>query len=457
MKHEGLADEFQSLADAVIKRYRGEYRRTLERTPDQELRQKAQIALPVHGNPIILGFLGDGDRREEIGEMPEFEAACENALQFDIIDQYHGEDGEGAHTIQEIIRRFLTDLLGSEDLKFDYSADHFIETYEAYETQLFSETLPERTFICLQGLELKGDLDVVELGGEVTIRPIDDHDIEILSNMSPTESLFIDQNREKARRMGVMASGPKIKYILETEFRIRKGTNEAVGYDDYVRERSWRIRNSITALRLINNSETVNYAQKITEPMGRWQRSMGGGGSANNRVAWMANYELSENDIGDLESVYTLLQSKDFGSIDRDLKMAVDRFNAATLRSDWRVELGDMVIILEALLSKQQRIRQHQLAQRAAILLGNSKKDKEEILEDITDLYDLRSGVWGVAHGGGDKEVDDQSEVVEWARSYASECLIKILQIEQEMGGLNNVLKRMDEKVDESILNIEFP
>lgn len=453
MENEALAEKFRNAADAVIDRYREEYRRNIGIDDPSVVGRRAETDHPLITHPSIDGFLGR--HWTDIVEMDEFVDACEYAVSnFQIVSEYHSQGEELGFGIDKILLQFITDLLGYEGWGMDYSESDFETVYSQYEADLLSDTLRERTFVCLQGLELEGELEKIELNDHTVIRELNEHDEQIVNHSNSPESMFLSRDKQVNP-----VSGPRIEYILEIWFDVDKETRLSEDFPDYVSERSWGIRNALTALRLVNESDTVNYARKYTENRGAWETSLGGGGGVANQVSWLAEYRLSEEDVDELRQVYRLLQSKDFESIDSDIKMAVNRFNSAMIRpdSEWRIEFGDMIIILEALLSKKRQISERELAQKTAILLGDSHDERTEIYEDIRELYDKRSGIWGIAHGGGRKELQNQDELLDQARHYGAESLLKVLQLEKDFGGLGNLLKEMDERVGEQMLNVDFP
>ena len=206
----------------------------------------------------------------------------------------------------------------------------------------------------------------------------------------------------------------------------------------------------------MNETHTINFGQRFTVKEGAWQRSSGGAMALDRPIAWSANYELSPDDISSFQELYKLLQSKDFESINSNLRMAVQRFNSATLRTDWRIELSDMVIIMEAIISNKNTSGK-EFAQRVAILLGDSFKEREEICKEVSDIWEKRSKVWGVAHGGGQSGLENHEEILDCARRYTADCIMTVLELEAESGGLGNLLNKLDKKINESRLDIEFP
>lgn len=455
MKHEELASKFQLSVDTVVNKYHSEHKEYLAKKPPSELRRQRQHP-DIH--PTITGFLGD--RWTDIVEMEVFEEVCDYALlNFDMVERYHFRGQALQWGIDHILLGFISDVLGQTGSGLEYSEEDFQTVYEHYETDLLSETLPQRTFICLQGVTLEEGLEQVELADNVVIQEMTDRDYARVAESSSPESIFAKQ--EQHDRVLKPISGPRLRYILEVWLDIDKEDllpeEEPDGAPDYVSKRYWSVRNAVTALRLVNREGTVNYGQRFSEGMGAWQNGVGGGMGWNQPIAWLAEYELTQEDVEDVRQMFGLLQSKDFESIDTDLRMAVERFNSATLRQDWRIEFSDLIIIMEALLSKKSALPGRELAQRAAILLGDSLEERQDIYDAVKELWEIRGSVWGVAHGGGRTTLEEQDKFLEKARHYATECLVQILELERSHGGLSNLLKAMDERINESMLGVEFP
>lgn len=453
MENDELAKKFREVADSVSNRYQEDYCQYLGVDNPDNIRESPETDNPLTNHRAIDDFIGK--RFLEIKELDNFVEACDYATShFATIAKYHSWGEDLGYGIDKILLQFIQDLLGNQGWEFSYSETDFQEIFTPYEQDLLSETVQERTFVCLQGFDIEEDMEKIELSKNVEIRGMVEHDENIVVSSNSPESMFIESDQQLGR-----VSGPKIKYILETWFDVKKKTTLSDKVPDHISERRWNIRNALTALRLVDNSQTVNYARKYTESMGAWEKMLGGSGTVANQVSWFADYHLYQDDVEEICEVFKLLQSKDFQSIDSDIKMAVDRYNSATLRpdSEWRIEFSDMIIILEAILSKKRQIPERELAQKTAILLGNSHEERTEIYDDLRELYDKRSGIWGIAHGGGKKDIDDREALLNLARFYSSETLLTVLELERGFGGLGNLLKEMDEQVSERMLDIDFP
>jgi len=113
------------------------------------------------------------------------------------------------------------------------------------------------------------------------------------------------------------------------------------------------------------------------------------------------------------------------------------------------------MIVAEALCSGNDNLSKSALAQRVAILLGDNFEKRQDIFESFSDLYDERSYVWGVAHGGGKTTLGDDS--LETARRYVKDLLLLFLDRRTNYDGHGAILKSLEQKIKQNHLEVEFP
>jgi len=157
----------------------------------------------------------------------------------------------------------------------------------------------------------------------------------------------------------------------------------------------------------------------------------------------------------DLQYLYDMMTSIDFESIEPNLKMSIERFNSSYIRESERVAFADLMIVAEALCSGNDNLSKSALAQRVAILLGDNFEKRQDIFESFSDLYDERSYVWGVAHGGGKTTLGDDS--LETARRYVKDLLLLFLDRRTNYDGHGAILKSLEQKIKQNHLEVEFP
>ncbi len=113
------------------------------------------------------------------------------------------------------------------------------------------------------------------------------------------------------------------------------------------------------------------------------------------------------------------------------------------------------MIVAEALCSGNANLSRNVLAQRVAIILGDDFESRQEIFESFRDLFDERSRVWGVAHGGGRTTLEDKS--LETARSYVKDLLLFFLENQNDYDGHGDVLNVLETRIEQNHLEVDFP
>ncbi len=379
--------------------------------------------------------------RQSIIESTQYDCLESHLLsEYENIERYHSHEDK----LNEILLRFISDLLGrsNTDPIITFSDRDFSELYAKYIFNLDADKLSFSAIIPLAGLVL--DESPIVLDEQTRIRHTTTDDLE-----------FFYKNADHEEQLHWVHS----KSLIEHRFTKPKSTERGRDTDISQNQREkvkQRIKNILTSMRISHSGNAVYYAhyERSKAPWLRGRRSI----VEKNHVRPLLWGNLILDRRQKLIDIYQILESKKFPSMETNLRMAIERFNSSYIRENDRVAFSDLIVILEALYSAdsgQERLHRSELAQRVAILLGDDIQSREGIYNDITSLYDERSGVWGVAHGGGRKELSEDS--LESARNYVRKSLEQVLIYERDFGGRNNLVKTMKDEIRKSSFSTSFP
>lgn len=439
-KREELRSKFYVFANDAIseieysEQYPGKYRSDV--TFDGSSTRTESVLFPDYSRIFAENW-------EDIKALDSFVECIEYGFsEFEVIQQYHSY----GDAFEKILRRFLRVLLRRSSLDLGFTDPDFDEVYSDFERDLLSKTITMRRIFPLQGLG--GEFSTIELSDSTRIRKIEEEDIEFLNGESRGAESVLKTPIEWSSAM----------YLFEIELEAEKAEETVWDIKDRKRitERFNQItENIITALRLTSVGE-VGYSEWIDHYDAAWYiRRVS---RQENRIR-IQRIGHSGMDLGsnteELIRKYRVLEEKDMDSLDVDLTLAIERYNSSFLRERDSVAFSDLIIILEALLTKSKNVSGTELAQRAAILLGENHQERQKLFEDVQELYNQRGRVWGVAHGGGSTDLD--SEILDQAREIARQSLWIILKMERDYGGHGNIMKRMNEEINQSMLDVEFP
>ena len=379
--------------------------------------------------------------RQSVTELDEFSDLKDNLLsKYKNVAKYHSISDK----LDQILLRFISDLIdrSETDTIIDFLEEDFDELYEEYMSSLTDSEIPFSAIIPLAGLAFDGN--PIKLDEQTHIRHTTIEDLE-----------FFYKNADWEEQMHWTHS----KSLIEHKFYKEKSTERGRDTDlsrTHRTEIKQRVENILTSMRISHSGNAVYYAhyERAKAPWFRGRRSI----VEKNHVRPLLWGDLTLDQRQKLIDTYRTLESKNFPSMETNLRMAIERFNSSYIRENDRVAFSDLMVILEALYSAdsgQERLHRSELAQRVAILLGDGIQSREEIYNDITSLYDERSGVWGVAHGGGRKELSEDS--LESVRNYVRKSLERILVHERDFGGRNNLVKAMKDEIRKSSFSTSFP
>jgi hypothetical protein len=369
---------------------------------------------------------------ESIKSLESFQKCKKSLLEYDQIQIHH----TGTSTsIDSILLRFPAKLLEMSSEKKSYTDQDFDGTYTAFIDDLFSDTLPTRVYIPLQAVRYSGK--EIEFNDGSKIREIEEQDIERVLNFGATPSQEISWDWRLSW------------FLFETWYQRPKQAND---YQAGKKEAEEKIKQILTALRL-SYPGNVGYGTKYEERNAAWEWNTTGYDERIIQPRLASDYLHIEND-DKVKYYYHLLDNKDFEALDPPIRMSIDRFNESFLRENPKVAFADLIIVLEALFEKTDDVPKRGLAQRVATLLGDTVEDREEIFENIVDIYTERSAVWGVGHGTGRMEIDEQ--LLEQAKKYSRQSLKLILEIEKDYTSISELIDEIDTKMIEDSLKADF-
>jgi len=379
-------------------------------------------------------------RHETIRTLDEYDECLDFAIaNYGVISEYHNN----RRGLGDILISFIIDVFADNNQSIVFSDSDFERVYQEYENDLLSVEFPIRSFVPLHGLTYEAD--VIKLDEHSRIRRVEKSDIELVTDFeSPTGgSIPEDWNSSSTH------------FLFEFDQTVEK-TKNSIGCGDMsfdqLEEAQHRIRSVITSLRLAFSGE-VGYSTQYDHSPCAW----GGGLTTRPRAVrpmFFVN-SMQVDNIDELERFYNMLKSMDFESMEPNLKMSVERFNSSYIRESERVAFADLMIVTEALCSGNENLSKNMLAQRVAIILGENFEERKEIFDSVSDLYDERSGVWGVAHGGGRTTLGEDS--LESARSYVKSLLLFFLENLNDNDGHGSILSELNDKIEKNYLEVDFP
>jgi len=434
-----LKKKFRDLSDSVLREFDDDLH-LVEQKPTKRILEydRGSIKWQDYIRPQFEKFFHQN--HDTIRDLEEFDECIDFAIEnYDVISRYH----HNRRGLADLLIRFIIDVFAENDRVLTFADQDFENVYQEYETDLLAEEFPIRSFIPLHGFSY--DDDEIELDNRSRIRRVERSDIELVTDFeSPTGGSIPEDWDDTSTH-----------FLFEFEQVVEKTVNSVgcgdIGFDE-LNEAKHRIRSIITALRLAFSGE-VGYSAHYDHTPCAW------GGSITTRrrtvrpLFQMRSMEPSDTD--DLQHLSEMMISVDFESIEPNLKMSIERFNSSYIRESERVAFADLMIVAEALCSGNDNLSKSALAQRVAILLGDNFEERQDIFESFSDLYDERSYVWGVAHGGGKTTLGDDS--LETARRYVKELLLLFLDRRNNYDGHGDILKSLEQKIEQNHLEVKFP
>lgn len=434
-----LEAKFREFVGAVAEEFQRELH-LVEPQPTKKILEynRGNITWQDHVRPKYGKFFHQHHQR--IRDLDEYEECIDFGIEnYEPISTYHSN----RRGFGELLITFATLVFSENNRSMAFSDSDFDQVYPDFEEDLLAEELPVRTFIPLHGLDM--DEDVIELDSQSRIRKVEKSDIELLVDFeSPTGGTISEDWDSSATH-----------FLFEYEQMVEKDLNSIGGGSldfDQLDEAKHRIRSVTTALRLAYSGE-VGYSNHYDHKPAAWS----GGITTRRRTVrplfFVGSMEIE--DTTEFQRLYDLLKSTDFESLEPNMEMSVEKFNSSYIRESDKVAFADLMIVAEALCSGNQNLSKNMLAQRVAILLEDEFEERQNVFEEFGELYDERSRVWGVAHGGGRTELGDTS--LETARQYVKDLLLLFLEDFDGYGGHGEILSELEDKIEKNHLKVDFP
>jgi len=450
-----LEEFFHSVSKKTCNVLGGAYKNAMRNTETEDLADifKLESSTPL-ADPRSRFIWKNWDVVQESDEYKECVDYAKN--ESDISTKYHfPEEIEKDELFHEfefsyILKQFLIDLCLFGEHSINFTSEEFDSIYIRYEEDLLNDSIKSSTKIALQGLVLDEKIDSVSFSDQKEIRELNFWDKRDFTRGYFPESVFLENNEGFSP-----GPGPTFDYVFEIRETVEKSEIISGGAVHHIE--SEEFKKFITSLRLAKEQETVNFGSIISTGPGVWTTGGGGSYSLGDPIVWTGKYHLGLEDIGNIKEIYAVVEELDFSDVHKDLRMAISQFNSGTIRSDDRVALSDMVIVLEGLVGSKSdsNLSRNQLAQRVAIVLGNSQDERDQLFSDVRNIYDERNAVWGVAHGGGKENY--QGETIERSKEIASNLIYQYLVLIQSYGSVSQLRKDMIETIEAGMLNVEFP
>jgi hypothetical protein len=434
-----LKKKFRALSDSVLHEFKDELH-LVEQKPTKRILEydRGSIKWQDYIRPQFGKFFHQNHKT--IRELTEFDECIDFAIEnYGVISEYH----HNKRGFAEILIKFIIDVFAENNQTLTFSEQDFENVYQKYETDLLAEEFPVRSFIPLHGFSC--DSEEIELDDRSRIRRVEKSDIELVTDFESPTGGSVPEDWDNA----------STHFLFEFEQVVEKTVNSVgcgdIGFEE-LDEAKHRIRSTITALRLAFPGE-VGYSNHYDHTPCAW----GGGITTRRRTVrplfHVESMEPTETDV--LQHLYEMMAAIDFESLEPNLKMSIERFNSSYIRESERVAFADLMIVAEALCSGNDNLSKNAMAQRVAILLGDNFEERHDIFESFGNLYDERSYVWGVAHGGGKTTLGDDS--LETARRYVKELLLLFLDRRNNYDGHGDILKSLEQKIERNHLEVEFP
>lgn len=378
------------------------------------------------------------ENRSQIEELSAFDECIAALRSDDLVAKYHS-----SADLSGILRQFLADLIEASEGSgsvWSYHSDEFNTLYKKYECWLRSDTLPRKKFVALQGLQY--DTNTFRFNECCQIQRVTG---QVLTSIIQSSSGYGSLPDEW--------SPTRTQYLLEVSYEAEKTDQGMSGTKNTeISAIRQKIDDAVTALRLTHDG-MVGYSTEYTFRDAPWEQSCGSRTLANFFPLFQYG-SLVMNDGPEAQRLYDLLNLKTNSAREPDVAMSIERFNSSYIRENDRVRFSDLMTILEALVSKKYNISKSMQAQRVAILLGDSLDERRKIFETYNDLYDERSAVWGVGHGGGRTTLSEES--LNTAQEYVKRLIITILEQEQEFDGHGDLINQLEKEIEKSYLNVDF-
>ena len=166
------------------------------------------------------------------------------------------------------------------------------------------------------------------------------------------------------------------------------------------------------------------------------------------------SYKLNKTEENELKGFWKFIKEVKIGDIDKNINLAIRRFNSAYEKKNDEDRMIDFVIALESLFSKKGERNiplRFKLGLRTSLLLGKNTQEREIIKQEIQEIYDARSSM---VHGGDVTKLRafrDLKDLINCAEEYVRRTIKALLQLDIKYGRT-----RALEKIDKYLLSANF-
>ena len=329
-------------------------------------------------------------------------------------------------------------LVHKETFVAEFDKEKFNEVYQSFETYLYSETVHYRSFVILQNLEI--ETQELTLTDNLKIKTLSDSEFEQLVNLSLSPF----------SQPSLFSLSPK-NLVLERDFAIKK--NPEVVTNSPTREQMEETVSLfvkvINALRLFKKGR-VGFEAIFGQIIADWE---GGGfrisSSPTFPHAFRGSFKLQESEQEDFTDFWHFFKGINFKALDKNFRIATNRFNSAYERKDPEDRLIDYVIALTSLFSKKKErgLGRYRLSMRVALLLERHSEKRKKVRQEILEIYDKRSDV---VHGREIKKFQNftnLTELVDKAEEYVRRSIKVLLQLDLKLGGRRKIIDNIENGV----------
>jgi len=344
------------------------------------------------------------------------------------------------YTDYEILRSipltFLKKILvHKETFVAAFDEGRFNEVYQSFETYLYSETVYYRSFVILRNLEM--ETEELTLTAALKIKTLSDSEFEELVNVSllpfPQPSLI--------------SLSPK-NLVLERSFTIKKNPEVVMNSptNEQTEETKSLFVKVINALRLFKKGK-VGFEAIFGQIIADWE---GGGFRVSSSPTlphtFRGSFKLQESEQDDFIEFWHFFKGINFKALDKNFRIATNRFNSAYERKDPEDRLIDYVIALTSLFSKKMErgLERYRLSMRVALLLESRSEKRKKVRQEILEIYDKRSSV---VHGREIKKFQNftnLTDLVDKAEEYVRRSIKVLLQLDLKLGGRSKIIDNIE-------------
>jgi len=338
-------------------------------------------------------------------------------------------------------------LFQKEAFVADFDEERFNEVYQSFENYLYSETVQYRSFVILRNLEI--ETEELTLTDNLKIKTLSDSEFEKLVNasrlpFSQSSLNFLSPNNLILERVFAIKKSPEVVVNSATMEQAEETKNLFV--------------NVINALRLFKKGR-VGFEAIFRETISDWE--VGGFGASSSPTfphAFLGSFKLQESEQDDFIEFWHFFKGINFKALDKNFRIAANRFNSACERKDSEDRLIDYVIALTSLFSRKRErgLERYRLSMRVALLLERDSEKRKKVRQEILEIYDKRSAV---VHGREIKKFQNftnLTDLVDKAEEYVRRSIKVLLQLDLKLGGRRKIIDNIENGLFSAAIDFDF-